>query len=166
MPTLASIPCAGTHGQLSHKARDLELAKMGARPCTPRITAGPAASLRHSMAPGPPFHLCGTSGNSFLLDYQAGLANQEQAGSRQERRKEAPGKRQFRSAGEEPTPNLTSVKMRKRTTASHLNPNVLLTFLSYLDNSQNLLKHEEKKKIPLFPHSIHRNEVGLEMQLP
>lgn len=83
-----------------------------------------------------------------------------------ERRKEAPGKRQFRSAGEEPTPNLTSVKMRKRTTASHLNPNVLLTFLSYLDNSQNLLKHEEKKKIPLFPHSIHRNEVGLEMQLP
>lgn len=57
---------------------------------------------------------------------------------------EAPGKRQFRSAGKEQTPNLTSLKTRKRKTVCHLNPNVLLTYLSYLDNSQNLLKHEEK----------------------
>lgn len=90
-PTLASTLRADTRAHLSRKARDLELAEIGAQPRAPRITAGPAASPGHSTAPGPPFHLRGTSGNSFLLDYQAGLANQEQAGSCQGKEKRHQG---------------------------------------------------------------------------
>lgn len=147
-PTLASTPRASTHAHLGHKARDPELAKIGARPHAPRITAGPAATPQHSATPGPPFHLHGTSGNSFLLDYQAGLANQNRQVHAKERRRETPGKRQFRSAGKEPTPNLTSLKTRKRKTACYLNPNVL-TFL-FRQQSKSTQARGEVKEYPYF----------------
>lgn len=52
-PTTASTLCARTHAHPSHKVKDLELCQVRNQPHTPRITAGPAASLWQQHCPRP-----------------------------------------------------------------------------------------------------------------
>jgi len=137
--TLASPLCAGTPAHLSRQARDPEF-----DPTLPGLPPAPLPPRGTTLLLALPPTCAAPQGTVSCWIIRLDWQTWNSWVHAKERRREAPGKRQFRSAGKEPTPNLTSPKTRKRKTACHLKPKVLLTFLHYLDNSQNLLKHEKK----------------------
>lgn len=164
---MASTLCTQTHAHLSHKAKDLELSQNRNQPCTPRIAAGPTASLwqQHCSWPSlpPKWHL-----KEEVPAGLSGWTGKPGTGRFMPREGEERVTKRSINSGQLPRSlllTLISWKTTKRKTACHVNPDAL-TFLSFLDNSQNLLKFGDKLKNPLLPHSICRNEVRLKTQFP